>query len=71
MARIHASWLSPQKVREISVVGDRKMLVWNDMDLNEPVRIYDKSVKVEAAQAYADSFASFRTQNSPARWSFP
>jgi predicted dehydrogenase len=62
MACVHASWLSPQKVREISVVGDRKMLVWNDMDLNEPVRIYDKSVKVESAQAYADSFASFRTQ---------
>jgi len=59
-ACIHASWLNPQKVREITVVGDRQMAVWNDMDLNEPLRIYHKSVDVEPDAAYADSFGSFR-----------
>ncbi len=62
MASVHASWLNPQKVREISVIGTRKMLVWNDMDLNEPVRIYDKSVDVQQGQAYNDTFAAFRMQ---------
>ena len=59
-ACIHASWLNPQKVREITVVGDRQMAVWNDMDLNEPLRIYHKSVDVEPNSAYADSFGAFR-----------
>lgn len=31
------SWLSPQKVREITVVGERQMVVWNDMNIDEPV----------------------------------
>lgn len=40
-----ASWLHPRKVREITVVGDKKMVVWDDISANEPVRIYDKSVR--------------------------
>jgi len=64
-ACVHASWLNPQKVREITVVGERQMIVWNDMDLNEPVRIYHKSVDVERSSserdpAYVDSFGAFR-----------
>ncbi len=59
-ACVHASWLNPQKVREITVVGERQMVVWNDMDLNEPVRIYHKSVDVERGPGYADSFGAFR-----------
>ena len=59
MATIYVSWLHPRKVREITVVGSEKMLVWNDMDLNEPVRIYDKGVERET-DLYADTFGSFR-----------
>ncbi|MDA2935463.1 Gfo/Idh/MocA family oxidoreductase [Acidobacteria bacterium AH-259-D05] len=59
MATIYASWLHPRKVREITVVGNEKMLVWNDMDLYEPVRIYDKGVD-QGGDFYADTFGSFR-----------
>ena len=59
MATIHVSWLHPRKVREITVVGSEKMLVWNDMDLSEPVRIYDKGVDQET-DVYADTFGAFR-----------
>lgn len=59
-ACVHASWLNPQKVREITVVGERQMVVWNDMDLNEPVRIYHKSVDVERDPGYVDTFGAFR-----------
>jgi predicted dehydrogenase len=62
LANIHASWLNPRKVREITVVGENKMVVWNDMDLNEPLRIYHKSVQVEREPVYSDSFGSFRMQ---------
>jgi predicted dehydrogenase len=58
---VNASWLSPRKVREIVVVGETGMAVWNDMDLVEPIRIYHKSVDIQREQeAYSDSFGSFR-----------
>ncbi|MBV9126262.1 MAG: Gfo/Idh/MocA family oxidoreductase [Planctomycetes bacterium] len=62
LACLHASWLNPRKVREITVVGANKMVVWNDMDLNEPVRIYDKSVNIEREPIYSDSFGAFHMQ---------
>jgi predicted dehydrogenase len=62
LANIHASWLNPRKVREITVVGENKMVVWNDMDLNEPLRVYHKSVHVDREPLYSDSFGSFRMQ---------
>jgi predicted dehydrogenase len=43
-ASIHVSWLDPCKVRRTTVVGDRKMLVYNDMSDSDRVRIFDKGV---------------------------
>ncbi len=57
---MHVSWLNPKKVREITIVGDRKMIVWNDIDLVEPVRVYDKSASTESHPPYADSFGAQR-----------
>lgn len=48
----HTSWLNPRKVRQLTVVGDRKMAVWDDMNNLEPIRYYDKGV-------VADHYASF------------
>ena len=62
LACVHASWLNPRKVREITVVGEQKMAVWNDMDLTEPLRVYHKSVDVRREEGYADSFAKFHMQ---------
>lgn len=41
-AHVHASWLNPRKVRQITVVGSRRMLVWDDLDLQAPIRLFDK-----------------------------
>jgi len=60
MGFMHVSWLNPKKVREITVVGGKRMAVWNDIDLVEPVRIYDKSASTEAHPPYADSFGAQR-----------
>jgi predicted dehydrogenase len=58
IAHVHASWLNPRKIREITVVGENKMLVWNDMNLSEPIRIYNMGFDRE--DIYQDSFADFR-----------
>lgn len=42
-SNIHVSWLDPNKVRQITAVGSKKMVVYNDMADGERIRIYDKS----------------------------
>jgi predicted dehydrogenase len=46
IAHINVNWLSPVKVRTTLVGGERKMLVWNDLDPSEKVKVYDKGVQV-------------------------
>jgi predicted dehydrogenase len=41
LAAIHASWLNPRKVRQITVVGSRKMVTWDDLELTTPIAIYN------------------------------
>lgn len=61
LANLHVSWLNPRKIRDITLVGDKKMLTFDDMNLSEPLRIYDKRVTDDLTRpGYADSFASFR-----------
>jgi predicted dehydrogenase len=60
VAAFFVSWLDPQKVREITVVGDRKMMVFDDMTPEKPIKILDKGVKVERPATYADTFSAFR-----------
>ena len=57
---LHVSWLNPRKSRDITVVGERRMLTFDDMNLGEPVRVYDKHVTDDRTPSYVDSFASFR-----------
>ena len=61
VVHIEASWLNPRKRRLISVIGSERMLTVDDMDLNEPLRIYDKGV-VGAEAEITDTFAAFRSQ---------
>jgi predicted dehydrogenase len=51
-ATIQASWLNPKKVRQITVVGTQAMMVWDDLELSNPVAIYDK--RAEATRAISD-----------------
>lgn len=41
LGHIHVNWFSPLKQRQMVVVGDKKMIVYNDIELNEPLRVYD------------------------------
>ena len=44
IAHIHVSWLDPRKVRRLTIVGSKKMAVFDDMEAAEKIRIYDKGV---------------------------
>src|SRR5213596_3169219 len=46
IAHINVNWLSPVKVRTTLVGGERKMLVWNDHEPSEKVKVYDKGIQV-------------------------
>ena len=53
VASIHVSWLDPHKERRLTVVGNRKMAVMDDMKPGETIRIYDKGVDRQPAEAPA------------------
>jgi len=56
MAHCHVSWLDPHKVRQLTVVGARKMVVVDDMEPSEKVRVYDKGVNWTGQyQSYGDA----------------
>ena len=48
LVNIHVSWLDPKKVRQITIVGDKKMVIWDDLDNVGPVKLYDKHVEKTA-----------------------
>ncbi|MFC1782196.1 Gfo/Idh/MocA family protein [Planctomycetota bacterium] len=56
-ATIQSSWLDPNKIREMTIVGTKKMIVYDDMEPLEKIRIYDK--RVETPPHY-DTFAEFQ-----------
>jgi len=56
-ATIQSSWLEPRKIREMTIVGSRRMIVYDDLQTHEKIRIYD--VRVERPPHY-DTFAEFQ-----------
>ena len=58
-----SSWLHPEKTRKIKIVGDKKMIVFDDLNFNEPIKIYDKKFDQiydkEISQNSNNSFFSF------------
>jgi predicted dehydrogenase len=57
LAHIHVSWLDPCKVRRVTAVGSKKMVVYNDIESLEKIKIYDKGVD---ALEYTDTFGDFQ-----------
>lgn len=61
LAHINVNWLSPVKVRTTLVGGQKKMLVWNDLDPAEKVRVYDKGAELNTQQGVHQALVSYRT----------
>jgi predicted dehydrogenase len=58
MAHIHVSWLDPHKVRKITIVGNKKMAVFDDLESSEKLRVYDKGA---AQNSDYNTFAEYIT----------
>lgn len=58
LAHVNVSWLNPRKVRQITVVGSKKMAVWDDLELQRPIQIYDRHVE---GGLDADTYLAYKT----------
>ncbi len=54
MGNIHLSWLDPHKLRKITIVGSKKMAVFDDMEVSEKLKIYDKGVGSTSYSTYGE-----------------
>ncbi|MBM4348310.1 MAG: Gfo/Idh/MocA family oxidoreductase [Deltaproteobacteria bacterium] len=54
MANVQLSWLDPHKVRKITIVGSKKMVVFDDMEASEKLKIYDKGVGSLSYDSYGE-----------------
>ena len=61
IAHINVNWLSPVKVRTTLIGGKKKMLVWNDLEPDEKIRIYDKGVDVRTKEGQYNLLIDYRS----------
>jgi len=79
-ANVHVSWLDPKKVRRVTMVGSNKMVVFNDLDAEERIKVHDKGVTAAPGAAgatdltavpmsyrYGDITAPYLVVNEPLR----
>ncbi|HLV31881.1 MAG TPA: Gfo/Idh/MocA family oxidoreductase [Chitinispirillaceae bacterium] len=61
IAHFNVNWLSPVKVRSTLIGGKHKMLLWNDVNVDEKIKIYDKGVNVENRESVYKLLVSYRS----------
>ena len=63
IAHINVNWLSPVKIRTTLIGGEKRMLVWNDLEADEKLKIYDKGVAMNGngAQGLYELLVSYRS----------
>ncbi len=61
IAHFNVNWLSPVKVRTTRIGGEKKMLVWNDLEADEKIKIYDKGVEVKSKEATYKMLVNYRS----------
>ena len=61
IAHVNVNWLSPVKVRTTLIGGEKKMLVWNDLEADEKIKVYDKGVQVSTQEGVYDLLVSYRS----------
>ncbi len=61
IAHINVNWLSPVKVRMTLIGGEKKMLVWNDLEADEKIKVYDKGVKITNREGVYNLLVNYRS----------
>src|SRR5882762_770089 len=61
IAHVNVNWISPVKVRTTLIGGEKKMLVWNDLEADEKLKIYDKGVHVTTREGVYNLLVNYRS----------
>jgi predicted dehydrogenase len=61
IAHFNINWLSPVKVRTTLIGGEKKMLVWNDTEADEKLKIYDKGIETKTVEGVYNLLVSYRS----------
>jgi predicted dehydrogenase len=61
IAHINVNWLSPVKVRTTLIGGEKKMLVWNDLEADEKIKVYDKGVHITSREGLYNLLVNYRS----------
>ena len=61
MGHVHVNWLAPVKIRRILIGGSKKMIVYDDMEPSEKVKVYDSGVKVVTREGIYKTLVEYRT----------
>ncbi len=61
ICNVNVSWLSPSKIRQTTIVGSRKMLIYDDTSTSERVKIFDKGVDYRDPATFGEFQLSYRT----------
>jgi predicted dehydrogenase len=61
IAHINVNWLSPVKVRTTLIGGEKRMLVWNDLEADEKIKVYDKGVNITNREGVYDLMVNYRS----------
>jgi predicted dehydrogenase len=61
IAHVNVNWLSPVKVRTTMIGGEKRMLLWNDLEADEKIKIYDKGVDMNSREGVYELLVSYRS----------
>jgi predicted dehydrogenase len=61
IAHINVNWLSPVKIRTTLIGGEKKMLVWNDLEADEKIKVYDKGVEMSNGEGRYKLMVAYRS----------
>lgn len=61
IAHFNVNWMSPVKVRKTLIGGTKKMLVWDDLEPDEKIRIYDKGVDIQSPEGVHAALVNYRS----------
>ncbi len=61
IAHFHVNWLAPVKVRQILIGGSKKMIVYDDVEPSEKIKVYDKGVNITSKEGIYDALIQYRT----------
>lgn len=61
IAHINVNWLSPVKVRQTLIGGEKKMVVWNDLEADEKIKVYDRGANMTTREGVHNLLVSYRS----------